>query len=185
MDKIKTIALGPVPTFEVRYEKIGDAVITITPHIPYEKVLDMIQWCVNLIIDERPFVSEPLHQIVKDMALVKYYTNLDSADILDNPTFELSALFERYDILISHEIFKRIRDFIDKDQLNFFESTLEKTMQNIVNYRNSAQGILDTLAQSAKEKDNVFLQNLADFQDPEKIGEFKKLVEAVNKVKNP
>lgn len=114
MDKIQTLALGPFVSPETRYEKVGDAVIMIKPILPYEDVLDMIQWCVNLIVDERPFVSEPLHQVVKNMALVKYYTNLDSADILDEPTFSLKELFERYDILISHEVFDRIRNFIDK-----------------------------------------------------------------------
>lgn len=185
MDKIQTLALGPLVTPEVRYEKIGEAVIMIKPILPYEDVLDMIQWCVNLIVDERPFVSEPLHQVVKNMALVKYYTNLNSADILDEPTFSLKELFERYDILISHEVFDRIRNFIDKKQLDFFENTLEKTMQNIVAYRNSAQGILDTLAESAELKDQIFNKNLSDLSDPKKVGQFQKLVEALEKVKTP
>lgn len=185
MDKIKTLDLGIFSVPEVRYEKIGEAVVTIKPELPYEEVLQMIQWCVNLIVDERPFISEPLHQIVRNMALVKFYTNLDSADILDNPTFELKDLFEKYDILIHHDVFNRIKSFIDSKQLEFFEATLEKTMNNIVAYRNSAQGILDTLAEVAEKNDRIFNKNLTDFSDPNKIAHFEKLAEAVKKVSTP
>lgn len=185
MDKIQTLALGPMSQPETHYEQIGEAVVTIKSLIPYEEVLDMIQWTVNLVIDDRPFVSEPLREIVSNMAIIKYYTNLDSADILDNPTFEIKALFERYDILMAHDVFNRVKEFIDAEQLRFFNETLEKTMQNIVNYRNSAQGIIDALAQSAELKDQIFNKNLSDLSDPKKIGQFEKLVEAIEKVKTP
>ena len=74
-DKIQLANFGSPIVNEPEYFTINDQVIMVKKTIPYEEVLDMIQWMVNVILDDRTFVSGPLYQIGFDFGILKYFTN--------------------------------------------------------------------------------------------------------------
>lgn len=184
MSKIRLSAMGLLPETEQVTVNIGEAAVTVTPRIPYEQFLDMIQWCVNFIIDDRPFISEPMKGVVRDIAIVKYYTNFDIS-FMDLPTFETKVLFENYDLLVGHNAIALIKEALDQHQLAYFEMALDKTLQSIVDYRNSAQGIVDQLAINADENTNAMKTALTTFSDPDTLQNVEGLMQMVEKLGMP
>lgn len=178
MDKIKLSAIGLIPAVSTQTVQIGNVEVTVTPTLPYEKVLDMIQWCVDFIIDDRPFISAPLEKVVSDFAIAKYYTNLEIAEF-DGPTFDLTRVYEDYDLLRAHGAFDKIRQYINPDQLAFFENTLKATMNSIVAYRNSMQGIIDTLTSKAQDSTDAMQAALSQMQDPDQMDAVEHLMKVV------
>ena len=175
MDKIKISSMGAPEVPESRYLDIGAASVEIKPIIPYEEVLDMIQWCIDLIINDRPFLSAPLKRIVKDLAILKFYTNFDLS-FLDE-FHEMTDIYSEYDVVKSFGVIKAITPFVDADQLKFFNETLDETLVSIINYRNSAVGVIDTLADDAREDISQMQGALDMIQDAAQNEKIANLIE--------
>ena len=180
MDKIKLSAMGAPAEPAVSYVQIGDATIEITTQLPYEQVLDMIQFCIDHIINDRPFISEPMKVIVKNCALLKFYTNLDM-DFLDNAV-EMREIYEEYDLIDRFEVIDRVTAVINQTdsgarQLEFFNNTLDATLQSIMAYRNSAMGIVDALSDAAKSSTNNMQEAIDMLGDEEQN---QKLIRLLN-----
>lgn len=173
-DKIKLSALGPVSEQAVKYYKIGDTVVTFYGSLSFEKILLMIQETINFIVDDRNFISAPLKRIISDIILAKHCTNLDF-DWLDSPNLSASILYENYDILWHHGVFDTIKENFDPKLYSFFQETLKETLDNIIGYRNSAAGIIDTLSAQAGFNAHTIEQALNDMGDDEKMGKVKEL----------
>lgn len=144
MDKIKLNQLGPVANAEPTYVEFGDATIAIDSVIPYERVLDMLQWAIDNTVMDIPFISGAIAKIIRDEALVKFYTNLDMEA---EPT--LARTYETYDLLMSHGVIEAVEQRVNKKQLAFFDHALQETVKSIVDYRNSAAGVIEALSKNA------------------------------------
>lgn len=158
-NKIQLISIGVPPKMEEEQVQIGEAAITVKHRIPYEEVLDMMQWCISFIINDRPFISEPLKQIIKDFAILKYYTDIDMSFVHDYQ--DMAEVYEAYDIIDSYNLMYFVRSHINGRQLEFFNTTLDKTLESIIKYQNSAKGVLDILAEDA-DKDVRRMQEAMD-----------------------
>lgn len=183
MDKIKIATLGMPNQAENKIVEIGDAQIEITPIIPYEKMLEMVQWCVSIILDDRPYISEPVRQVVEDFAILKYYTNLEIP--MDQPEFDLSRMYEDYDLLLSHDVIETVIRMISQRQFEMFRTHLYKTLTSIMEYRNSAAGLIDKLSAMAKSDTNAINDALSTLTDPEKLQQVNHLMEIVDKLGTP
>lgn len=180
-NKIQLTNFGAVGAPEITYLQIESAVVEIKKTIPFEEILQLIQWAINLTIDNRPFISEPIKIIVRDCAILKFFTNIDFSR-LDEENVSATVLYESYDIIFEKEIMEKVKDKINPKQLAFIEETLDKTLLSIVAYRNSAQGIVDVLSENA-EKQVTNLENaIKDFEDPKKMGEVHKMMQLVDQL---
>ena len=179
MDKINIINLGMAEQNEPTTLTIGAAEVQIKPVVAYEELFATIQWAVTFIVDDRPFVSGPLYRVIREMSLAKMYTNLDVAP-MELIGFSAGELYEWFDILESHNVFEKIREVASAKQIAFFEETLDKTVNSLVQYRNSAAGIL--------EKIKVDNQNSADavaaitkmLDNPDEMSQIKKMFELMD-----
>ena len=151
--KIPLINLGPLPTPEIIELKINDAVVKVKRRIPYEEVLDMIQWCIDLTVVDKPFLSAPLEKIVKDFAVLKFYTNIDMSFV--DSALEIKDLYAGYDVVTSYHIIDQIWQIVEAEQVSFFNDTLQKTLESIIKYKDSAKGIIDAIAESARENTSI------------------------------
>lgn len=167
MDKIKLNTMGVFPKVEPVWIKIGDADVEVTPYIPYEKMLDMIQWVIDYVINDRPFLSAPLVRIMKDFAILKFYTNFDFS-FLEN-FHEMSEIYQEYDFIQRFELLDQVKPLLDDKQMAFFEKTTKETLDSIIAYRNSAQGIMETLAANAK-RDTSAMQEAIDMLGDDENG---------------
>lgn len=179
MDKINLTAFGPLPMQQYTDITIGDATVSVAKTLPYEDILSMVQWAVNQIMDDRPFVSAPIRKIITDVALIKNYTNIDLSRI-DLVEFSAAELYEWYDILIAHDVIAQVRAAIDPIQVEFYEKMLHETLDSLVAYRNSTAGILDriqTMQQNSSEEATNILSML---DNPEELDKVKRMMELMD-----
>lgn len=175
--KITVLSFGAIPEPETTILEIGQAELQVTKRLPYEKIIEAIEWCVNSILDDRTFISAPLYQIIHDIAIIKFYTNLNTDDLLLGD-FNLTNFYEWYDIIQHYAVAEKVRELIDPRQADFFDTVLDKTIHSLMEYRNSAAGIIDRLT-SQNNKDNLEMNTIISrlaTDDPE-LSNVKKLME--------
>lgn len=175
MDKIKINTLGPLEEPSLVEKVIGEAQVIIRPSIPYEEMLDMIQWCIDFTINDRPFLSAPLRRIIKDFAILKFYTNFDFSFM--DTVHELKDIYGEYDLLKRYAVVEAVLEVVDPAQLKFFNETLDETLTSILAYRNSAQGIVDSISDAAKDVNKDVEGALAMVDDPEKMEKIAKIMQ--------
>ena len=111
IEKIKLNTLGVIEEDPIEYMNIGQAVVTVHKYIPYEQMLDMIQWCIDYIINDRPFISAPLKRIIKDFAILNFYTNFDFSFLTEYET--MAQIYAEYDLVYRYEVMAKVKEFID------------------------------------------------------------------------
>ncbi len=183
IERIKLNTLGAIEEDPIEYMNIGNAVVTVHKYIPYEQMLDMIQWCIDYIINDRPFISAPLKRIIKDFAVLNFYTNFDFSFLTEY--HEMADIYAEYDLVYRFGVMAKVKEFIDPRQLDFFENTLDETLESIMAYRNSAVGIVDALAENA-QKDSDRMQKAMDLiGDEEKNKKISQLLKFAEEIKAP
>lgn len=182
MDKIKLSAMGLYPKIDPIYIEVGATSVEVMPYIPYEQMLDMIQWCIDYIINDRPFLSAPLKHIMKNFAILKFYTNFDFSFL--ETYHEMSEIYAEYDFIQRFDLMSKVIPLLDAIQMKFFDETLDQTLESIMKYRNSAVGIVDALAENAKNTTSSMQKSL-DFigegENAEKMAMLMKLAEEITK----
>lgn len=165
----------PVPE-DIKLELDNGITILVSPMISYNEIMDLIEWIVSIAATGRSFISIPVLKIVEDMGIMKYYTNLNIND---------NELLDGYDILARANIIEEVKKNIDQHQIDWIISSVEKTMENIIAYQNSAKGIIDGLNDIAKTKDNNF-ENLFSFIDShrESFKEMENIINTYNEIEN-
>lgn len=179
--KVQIINFGALPELEVVAKDIGEATVMIKRRIPYEEVLYAIQWSIGFIMDDRTFISAPLQAIIQDIALLKFYTNIDCSEI-EVEGFSSTQLYEWYDILNNFNVPNEVKALINKEQYDFFVKTLNDTLHSLVAYRNSAAGIIDKLAEAngTDKKDlNAALDMLKEGENAEQLASLVKVIENI------
>ena len=147
-NRISISALGATSVEEPIYLQIGEATIELRRCIPYEELLNVMQWTIDMIVGEKPFMSAPLKRIVKDFAILNAYTNLDCG--VTHEFTEMGEIYAEYDAIQRFGVMEEVLPKLDKKQVDFFEKTVDETLDSIVAYRNSAKGIIDALAADAE-----------------------------------
>lgn len=162
-------AIGEVALEEPTYMTFGEATIAIRRSISYVEILDMIQFVVNFAITDQPILDGALSQMLKDFALVKFYTNLDVS--LGKEDAFVEGIYDEYDTLMSFGVIDEIKSKVAARQLEFFNDTVDQTLNNVMQYKNSARGILDSLASTAGEDANTIQSaiNMLEGENAEKI----------------
>lgn len=183
IEKIKLNTLGIIEEDPIEYLNIGKAVVAVHKHIPYEQMLDMIQWCIDYIINDRPFISAPLKRIIKDFAVLNFYTNFDFNFLMEY--HDMADIYAEYDLVYRFDVMPKVKEIVDPGQIDFFEKTLDETLESIMAYRNSAVGIVDALAENA-QKDTDRMQKAMDLiGDEEKNKKISQLLKFAEEIKAP
>lgn len=182
MAKIKINTLGLPEVGEVKYLQIGDTVIEIRTLLPYEEIFNMIQWSINFIMDDRPFVSAPLQKIIQDFAVIKFFTNLD-VDEIEKVGFSAEQLYSLYDILKGTETIEKVRNLVNKEQLKFYEETLTETLKSLVEYRNSAAGLLERIHVLAENQNSDIASITEVLDNPKEMEQVKRMLELMGQSK--
>ena len=181
IERIKLNTLGAIEEDPIEYVNIGQAVVTVHKYIPYEKMLDMIQWCIDYIINDRPFISAPLKRIIKDFAILNFYTNFDFSFLTEY--HEMADIYAEYDLIYRFGVMAKVKEIIDPGQMDFFEHTLDETLASIMKYRNSAVGIIDALAESAQMDIDKMQGAMNLVSDDDTNGKIAKMLEFAETIK--
>lgn len=181
IERIKLANLGPIEEAPIEYLQIGDAVLQVKKYIPYEEMLDMIQWCIDYIINDRPFISAPLKKIIKDLAILNFFTNVDTSFLTEY--HDMKDIYEEYDLVYRHNVIDQIIPKIDEGQMKFFNETLDATLDSIMAYRNSAVGIIDALSQNAQRDTENMESAMSMINDPDQMEKLGKLLKFAGEIK--
>lgn len=177
---IKLNSLGLIEEIAPQYVQIGEAVVTVKRSIPYEQMLEMIQWCIDYIINDRPFISAPLKRIIKDFAILNFYTNFDFTFLTEYHS--MSDIYGEYDFVVHFGVMEKVLQFIDQNELKFFNETLDETLESIMKYRNSAMGIVDNISEKAKVDGETIQQAMQLFEDEEKAKQLMTIIKTAEKI---
>lgn len=179
-NRISVAAIGNVAQEEPIYLQIGEATIELRRRISYEEILNMMQWCIDMIVGEKPFMSAPLTRIVKDFAILNAYTNLDLG--VSHAYDEMSDIYAEYDVIQAFDVMPNVLEKIDHRQVEFFEKTLDKTLESILAYRNSAKGIVDALAADAEADGEKMEKAMSLLNSAEQQSQVKAVLEAAKAI---
>lgn len=172
-------AIGAVAQEEPIYMTFGDATIEIRRSISYVEILDMVQFVINYAVTDQPILSGALSQMLKDFAIVKFYTNLDVSIGKDAATVE--GIYDEYDVLMSYGVIDEVKEKISPRQKEFFFTTVNKTLDSVMRYQNSARGVLDSVAETAG-KDSDAIQSAMDLLGGENAEKIAGIINAANAI---
>ena len=179
-NRIPVATIGTVAQEEPIYLQIGEATIEIRRDIPYTEILDMVQFAVDFAVTDQPILSGVLNRMVKDFAIVKFYTNLDVT--IGKDTATIKDIYDEYDVLMSFGVIDEVKSKISAKQLKFFNETVDETANSILTYRNSVRGMMDALSESAKI-DSEQMQQAIDMlsgENGEKLGKLIDMTETLH-----
>lgn len=164
----------PIPE-DVMIETEEGINIAVVPELSYNEVMDMMEWTVQMAVNGRAFISYPVLNIIEDLAIIKFYTDLkvDERDLLNT-----------FDILKRANIINRVKEIIKKEQLDWFIENTEKSVHAYIKYQNSAAGMLEQIAAIGSREGNYFdkiIQTMKDNKDL--ISKFENVIKEYDEMK--
>lgn len=141
MAQVSYNKLGLKPDLN-KVEKIqvsSETVIEVKQFLPFEKKLDVLSTIINKSVDDRGFYNSARVQFNTDMELIFAYTNIKFTDK------QLEDIMKIYDNLVVSGLGEQIYNKIPVTERNWFYNHVNVSVKNIMDYRNSVYGILDSL----------------------------------------
>lgn len=162
---------------EPTYLQVGDKTIELRRPTTAELV-DIIQGTLEAIITDQPFISAPIQDIFVDLGLVSAFTNIE----VDFTGRSVAEIYAAYDALLSYDLFHEILLKADKNLIDFYLHGVHSTLDSIIQYKRSAQGILDAITAQAKADTSVMEEAEKIMTDPQQIENVKNLLDVYNKM---
>lgn len=175
MDKINLNSFS-VPEYEEVYRDISGQTITIHRSIRYGEAMEAIQWAINLLVDDRPFIATPIQKIITDLALLRVFTNIEIEECDSS-----EKLYSMYDVVMNCGL-TEVLDIVESRQRDFIIDGIKGAAENIVNYRNSAAGIIAGMAETSEAADIKLTEMLNALQDPNQFAEAKHFAQLYEKM---
>lgn len=144
--------------------------IEIIKYLPIEEKINLINNVINNSVDDNDFYNPIRLEIFKTLEIIYKYTNLNFTDKMKENPFKL------YDILVSSKLYQKILEIIPKEELEYIHETIETTIKNIYDYKNSAAGILHLISSDYSNL-NLDLNTINDkITDPEQLAMLKEII---------
>jgi len=153
MSKIKLTEFGS-PPISVTQTTINNITFDVYPIIDQEQAFAAVQEALNLAITDRLFIDYAALYPVLKVIKTKYWTNID---------IDADDTIATYDLLNRHGIIAAIEPLINIEQQTYFETATTHCLESIVEYRNSAAGIVEILSnkqQNMSTEINELLEKL-------------------------
>lgn len=180
MDNITIFDL-PYSYREPIYLDKGGLTVELHPCPTAQSVVDAVQWALDLTITDSPIISAPVRTMFRNLGLLKAFTNFD----MDFATKEPADIYAAYDAVLQSDILSDIIEKGDKKMVDFFTSSFEDTLQNIVSYRQSVAGVLDTIAGEAKMNTQAIEAATTIMQDDKALENVRELFTMANELQSP
>lgn len=126
---------------------INGKAITICLNGDYDALVKSVGLATNLVVDSGDnYIFAPNQRIISELVFIREITDLN-LEFLIRPEIKLSQLIETYDILmplIKH--IEQIEDAEFQSYRGWYICELNKSIDAVIAYQNSAKGIVDALA---------------------------------------
>ena len=178
MDKVNIYDLGAkIP--DPFYIQIGEATVEVFPFPKTSRLIDVIQETLEFIITESPVISAPMKKIFLDLSVVSAFTNIEVS--YDKKTAQ--DVYEMYDLIKASGILETI--YLRCSRVDFLQNGIIETIDDIISYRRSLAGTVDTLVSEAKDDTTAFEQAEKLLTDPNQIQNVKNLLATAEKLSTP
>ena len=137
MAKIPFSKLGTKVDNEVVLLHWGEYEIEIKKYLPMSDKADMVSKIVNLSLDSNGYYNPLKVKVYLTLETVYYYTNLSFTDKQKENVFKL------YDIMLSTGLFEQIIKCIPEKEWQDLQDSVQHTISNVYEYRNSMVGVLE------------------------------------------
>ena len=111
----------------------------VKQYLPLEDKLELISEIVNQSIDDNNFANPARIELFTVIEIVKNYTNIVFTEK------QLENSLKLYDLIVSSGLGKVIRENMCSDEFDFITVTVDATIAEIYEYKNSVLGILENI----------------------------------------
>lgn len=152
--------------------QIGDQTLVIAQYLPLEEKVQMIQDIVNLCMDEqRGYCNWVQVNAALKTSVVLTYANIAATEK------QKEDLYKLYDILFSTGVGDKIIATIPEAEYKFIEDGVNRMVEEMYNYRNSAAGILDIITKNYDNLNFDAEKIKNDLADPNNLSLLKDITE--------
>lgn len=145
--------------------------INVKTYLPSSDKFNLFENVLSGISDNK-FINLPKLEILLALNIVRYYTNLDIDSLDDKDATQL------YDELIKSNLLKQIYDILNKyGEFEELHRNLLHLAKSLIEYSDSAIGIIDGIASRYDDKTDVFTQLKDQLKDKEALEMVKDLLE--------
>lgn len=162
MAKIALTKLGLKPNSEIKTIKWNGQNIEVKQYLPIEAKLDLISDIANKSLDDNPYYNPARIKIFIRLEIILAYTNINTTDKQREDTFKL------YDIFAG-ELGDKILESVPVEEYNFISQTTWQIIEGIYRYKNSAVGIMESIANDYSNLDFDATEIQKKIGDPENI----------------
>lgn len=148
--------------------QINDEVtIEVKQYLPISEKLKMISEIVNLSYGDNNIFNYGKIDIFTFLGIITYYTNINFTEKqMEDPA-------KLYDLFIGNGLDTDILRVIPKSELEFIFDITEKTVKSIVQYKNSAVGVIETISQDYSNLNFDVTELQKKIGDPENLAFLK------------
>lgn len=139
MAKIALTKLGLKPNTGIKTIEWNGQNIEVKQYLPIEAKLDLISDIANKSLDENPYYNPARIKIFIRLEIILAYTNINTTDKQREDIFKLYDMF-------AGELGDKILEAIPVSEYNFIMSTTWNIIEGIYRYKNSAMGIMESIA---------------------------------------
>ena len=145
--------------------------VEVKYYLPVEEKIELITNIINLSVDDNGFYNPIKVKIFTTLEIMYHYTNINFTDKMKENPFKL------YDLVMSTSLYEKVRSSISHDDYVIIMKTVEQTIHNIYEYKNSAMGILDTISTdySNLNFDAASIQKMIG--DPDNLGLLREVLD--------
>ena len=148
--------------------QVNDEVtIEVKQYLPISEKLKMISEIVNLSYGDNNIFNYGKIDIFTFLGIITYYSNINFTEKqMEDPA-------KLYDLFIGNGLDTDILRAIPKSELEFIFDITEKTVESIVQYKNSAVGVIETISQDYSNLNFDVTELQKKIGDPENLAFLK------------
>lgn len=156
---------------EIEYKEFefNGVKIQVRQYLPFQEKLDLIADIINSSGDDQGFYNSAKLGFFEDMKIMQAYIDIEFDDGVDS--------MQVYDTLCAGDFFPQMYKLIPDTEINFIINNVNKTIDNIYKYRNSAYGILDALKTDYNDLDLNIEKLMQDVKDGNNIEFLKEVMD--------
>lgn len=171
MAKIGFTKLGLKKLDEIKTIEIGENVIEVKQYLPVNEKLSLIERVVNLSQDENNFPNPIKIDVIGSIEMIAAYTNITFTEKQKEDIGKL------YDLLEENGIIDKIIAAIPEIEYEFLINGIDKTIDAVYDYRNSALGILDAIKTDYSNLDLEATEIQKKLNNPEALSTVKEVLD--------
>ena len=147
MAKVAFTKLGLKKDDSIKELEWNGQKIEVKQFLPTGDKLDLISRVINLSTDDNAFYNPCKVEIFEIIEIIMAYTNINITDK------QLEDVLKLYDLFISSGFKDAVYEVIPKEEIDYINKSVFATITEIYRYRDSALGIMQSVAEDFKNTD--------------------------------